>query len=55
MGYAATQGILAVFATVIAIKNFDLPWFEVRRALGTLLHDASVPNSLESSSLQDRF
>lgn len=55
MGYAATQGILAVFATVIAIKSFDLPWFEVRRAVGALLHNATVPNSLESSSLQDRF
>jgi O-antigen/teichoic acid export membrane protein len=55
MGYAATQGILAVFATVIAIRSFDLPWFEVRRAVGTLLRNATVPNSLESSSLQDRF
>jgi hypothetical protein len=49
MGYAATQGILAMFATVVAIRNFDLPWFEIRRAVVLLLHGVHGPSSLEPS------
>jgi O-antigen/teichoic acid export membrane protein len=54
IGYAATQGILAVFATVIAIRSFDLPWFEARRAVSTLLRMPQPP-SLESSCIRDRI
>ncbi len=55
MGYAATQGILALFVTVVAIRSFDLPWFEPRRAIGALLHNAHVSSPLESPSFQDRL
>lgn len=33
MGYAATQGLLALFTTVIAMKSFDLPWAHPAKAL----------------------
>jgi O-antigen/teichoic acid export membrane protein len=32
-GYALTQGLLALFTTVVAIKVFDLPWGRPRHAL----------------------
>jgi|GEM_PF-1466907 len=55
MGYAATQGILALFSTTIAMKNFDLPWLQPGRAITALLQGAHISNPLESSSLQDRL
>lgn len=33
MGYAATQGLLALSAALMASRNFDLPWRAVRRSL----------------------
>lgn len=44
MGYAVTQGLLALFTTVVAMRSFDLPWQQPgqglrvwrQRAFGTL-------------------
>lgn len=33
MGYAVTQGWLALFASVVAFRSFDLPWREPAKAL----------------------
>ncbi|MBS0529712.1 MAG: oligosaccharide flippase family protein [Proteobacteria bacterium] len=55
IGYAATQGILALFATTVAIRSFDLPWFEPRQAIGALFLSADAPNSLETPNLRDRL
>ena len=33
MGYALTQGLLALFTTALAVKSFDLPWHQPGRAL----------------------
>ncbi len=33
MGYATTQGLLAMFTTVVAMKSFDLPWGQPVEAL----------------------
>lgn len=33
MGYAATQGLLALIATVVASRHYDLPWGELRRSI----------------------
>jgi O-antigen/teichoic acid export membrane protein len=33
MGYAATQGLLALTATVVASRHYDLPWGELRRSV----------------------
>lgn len=40
IGFAAMQGLLALFVAVAAISSFDLPWFEVRKAIGALLQSA---------------
>lgn len=32
-GYALTQGLLALFTSVVAFRAFDLPWSEPRKAL----------------------
>jgi O-antigen/teichoic acid export membrane protein len=32
MGYALTQGLLAVFVSLVAIRSFDLPWGDGRKA-----------------------
>lgn len=33
MGYAVTQGLLALFTTAVAMKSFDLPWHQPGQAL----------------------
>lgn len=33
IGYALTQGLLALFTTVVAIRSFDLPWCQPGQAL----------------------
>ena len=33
MGYAATQGLLALTATVVASRHYDLPWGELRQSV----------------------
>lgn len=33
MGYATTQGMLALFTTIVAMKSFDLPWGKPIQAL----------------------
>ncbi|MFZ2159106.1 MAG: hypothetical protein WAV72_23700, partial [Bradyrhizobium sp.] len=33
MGYAATQGLLALIATAVASRQYDLPWGELRRSV----------------------
>jgi len=40
IGFAVMQGLLALFVAVTAINSFDLPWFEIRKAVGTLLQSA---------------
>lgn len=55
IAYAATQGILALFSTTIAMRSFDLPWLQPGRAISALLHGAHISNPLESPSLQDRL
>ncbi|UPJ51968.1 oligosaccharide flippase family protein [Bradyrhizobium sp. 200] len=40
IGFAVTQGLLALFVAVTAINSFDLPWSEIRKAVGTLLQSA---------------
>lgn len=44
-GYAATQILLSVTALAIAVRTFDLPWYEPRRALAVW-----VQQSLSSSA-----
>jgi O-antigen/teichoic acid export membrane protein len=41
MGYAATQGLLALFTTLVAMKSFDLPWGQPVQALRVLRQRAS--------------
>lgn len=36
MGYAATQGILAILITAVAFNRFDLPWTRPRDAVASL-------------------
>jgi O-antigen/teichoic acid export membrane protein len=33
MGYAATQGLLALSAALLASRTFDLPWTALRQSL----------------------
>ncbi len=33
MGYATTQGLLALTSTIIAMRTFDLPWHEATKSL----------------------
>lgn len=40
MGFAAMQALLACFVAVTAIRSFELPWLEVRKAVGTMLQSA---------------
>jgi O-antigen/teichoic acid export membrane protein len=43
MGYAATQGLLALLVNVVASQSFDLPWREPRRALATWWSNVVAP------------
>lgn len=43
-GYALTQGLLALFTTVVAIKVFDLPWGQPRHALEAWLRTVRRPS-----------
>jgi O-antigen/teichoic acid export membrane protein len=40
IGFAVMQGLLALFVAVTAISRFDLPWSEIRKAIGTLSQNA---------------
>ncbi|MGQ0684320.1 lipopolysaccharide biosynthesis protein [Bradyrhizobium sp.] len=40
IGFAVMQGLLALFVAVTAFNSFDLPWSEIRKAVGTLLQSA---------------
>ena len=40
IGYALTQGLLALFTSTLAVKTFDLPWREPGKALSVWGHDA---------------
>ena len=40
IGYALTQGLLALFTSALAVKTFDLPWREPAKALSVWSHDA---------------
>jgi O-antigen/teichoic acid export membrane protein len=42
MGYAATQGLMALFVNVGASRSFDLPWHEPRQALATWWRNAAM-------------
>lgn len=33
IGYALTQGLLALFTTIMAVLTFDLPWHQPKLAL----------------------
>jgi O-antigen/teichoic acid export membrane protein len=50
MGYAATQILLAVTALAIAMRTFDLPWREPRRALAVWTR-ASLPAAIQPWSV----
>ncbi len=43
MGYATTQGLLALLVNVVASQSFDLPWPEPRRALATWWSNVLAP------------
>jgi O-antigen/teichoic acid export membrane protein len=47
IGFAVTQGLLALFVAVTAINSFDLPWSEIRKAIGTLLQSAHSSTRLK--------
>jgi O-antigen/teichoic acid export membrane protein len=40
VGFAVMQGLLALFVAATAINSFDLPWFEIRKAVGALSRSA---------------
>lgn len=40
IGYALTQGLLALFTGTLAVKTFDLPWREPGKALSVWSHNA---------------
>jgi O-antigen/teichoic acid export membrane protein len=42
MGYAATQGLLALLVNIIAWRNFDFPWGEVGKSLKVWWHTSFV-------------
>jgi O-antigen/teichoic acid export membrane protein len=46
IGYAATQGLLALITTAVAFRSFDLPWLEGRRAIAVLVHGVRYSRSL---------
>lgn len=54
MGYAATQGLLALFTTVVAMKTFDLPWRHPGQALSAWRHRAlPAQSSVTATSTQE--
>jgi O-antigen/teichoic acid export membrane protein len=38
MGYSATQALLALFVGTVAVKSFDLPWADGRKAIAIWSH-----------------
>ena len=40
MGYSLTQALLALFVGMFALKSFDLPWSEGRKAIAVWSHRA---------------
>lgn len=54
MGYATTQGLLALFTTVVAMKSFDLPWGQPVEALRVWRQRAfPAPLSRPSNTTQE--
>lgn len=46
-GYALTQGLLALFTTVVAINVFELPWGRPRQAIETWISTIKRPSKPE--------
>lgn len=46
IGFAVTQGLLALFVTVTAFRSFDLPWFEIPKAIGAVLQSTRYSTPL---------
>jgi O-antigen/teichoic acid export membrane protein len=42
MGYLVTQGLLALFVSAVAMRSFDLPWTDGRKALAIWLRRIGV-------------
>jgi hypothetical protein len=50
IGFAVMQGLLALFVTVTAFRSFDLPWFEVPKAIGAVLQSTRYATPLNIPS-----
>jgi len=38
IGYSVTQGLLALFVGAVALRSFDLPWSDGRKAIAIWSH-----------------
>ncbi len=52
IGYAMTQGMLALFTNAVAFKSFDLPWGEPRKALRVWTRRLLAQPQLPTTSTQ---
>lgn len=50
IGFAVTQGFLALFVTATAFRSFDLPWLEMPRAIGAVLQGTRYSTPLNMLS-----
>lgn len=46
IGFAVMQGLLALIVATASVISFDLPWFEIRKAVGTLFQAVNRPARL---------